>query len=144
MFINYYSQCSATCGIGRQERLFDCMKPNIILIAHIGNTNISNELNNEIVPSAKIIEDNNIKDVYNVGENDEPSSSGKEKLECGRKPLEVRSCGDGSPCPGDGAKEICLRDSSQFCQLPVLHQYCHIPKYRILCCHTCANVLPTD
>ncbi|KAK3852245.1 hypothetical protein Pcinc_041158, partial [Petrolisthes cinctipes] len=59
------------------------------------------------------------------------------------KPHQARVCA-GPPCreeEGLGAGGDCLRDASTFCQLPVLHRYCRLPKYRDLCCHTCANVV---
>lgn len=56
--------------------------------------------------------------------------------ECGPMPRQERVC-FGPPCPA----APCLRDASSFCQLPVLHRYCQLPKYRDLCCHTCANVV---
>ncbi|KAG0713876.1 A disintegrin and metalloproteinase with thrombospondin motifs 3 [Chionoecetes opilio] len=56
--------------------------------------------------------------------------------ECGVKPRQERVCFQ-PPCPA----EPCHRDASPFCQLPVLHRYCQLPKYRDLCCHTCANVV---
>ncbi|KAK3867438.1 hypothetical protein Pcinc_027105, partial [Petrolisthes cinctipes] len=60
------------------------------------------------------------------------------------KPHQARVCA-GPPCQEeggeDGAGGDCLRDVSTFCQLPVLHRYCRLPKYRDLCCHTCANVV---
>ncbi|KAG7159640.1 A disintegrin and metalloproteinase with thrombospondin motifs 14-like 2, partial [Homarus americanus] len=55
---------------------------------------------------------------------------------CGPQPRQVRVCIK-APCP----PAPCLRDSSAFCQLPVLHRYCQVPKYRELCCHTCANIM---
>ncbi|XP_042238762.1 A disintegrin and metalloproteinase with thrombospondin motifs 3-like [Homarus americanus] len=55
---------------------------------------------------------------------------------CGPQPRQVRVCIK-APCP----PAPCLRDSSAFCQLPVLHRYCQVPKYRELCCHTCANIV---
>lgn len=57
--------------------------------------------------------------------------------ECGPQPRQERVCFR-PPCP---TSEHCLRDTSAFCQLPVLHRYCQLPKYRQLCCHTCANVV---
>lgn len=56
--------------------------------------------------------------------------------DCGPHPREVRVCTK-PPCP----QSPCLRDASAFCQLPVLHRYCQVPKYRELCCHTCTNVV---
>ena len=57
--------------------------------------------------------------------------------DCGPKPRQERVC-SGPPCPGAAP---CQRDASTFCQLPQLHRYCQLPKYRALCCHTCANVV---
>ena len=87
----------------------------------ISKNEIINEVINEEKPTAK----------------PEPESN----LDCGTKPVKIRTC-NLDACPPK-IIEKCWRDSSEFCQLPVLHQYCHIPKYRILCCHTCANVLPS-
>ncbi|CAL4063966.1 unnamed protein product, partial [Meganyctiphanes norvegica] len=86
-----WSECSSSCGNGRQERLWDCQ---------------GSGQENEVV------------------------------YDCGAKPRELREC-KGTQCP----EPPCQRDSSEFCQLPILHTYCHIPKYRLMCCHTCANVL---
>lgn len=57
--------------------------------------------------------------------------------DCGPRPRQTRACEDSPPCP----PPPCQSDASEFCQLPVLHRYCKVPKYRELCCHTCANVL---
>lgn len=52
---------------------------------------------------------------------------------CGPPPRQLRACIKPA-CP-------CLRDASEFCQIPVLYKYCKLPKYNALCCHTCANVV---
>lgn len=56
--------------------------------------------------------------------------------DCGPRPHQVRVC-TRPACPAPS----CTQDTSPFCQLKVLHRYCQIPKYRELCCHTCANVV---
>ncbi|XP_068213215.1 A disintegrin and metalloproteinase with thrombospondin motifs 3-like [Palaemon carinicauda] len=56
--------------------------------------------------------------------------------ECGPRPKQLRACIKPA-CP----PSPCLRDASEFCQLPVLYKYCKVPKYNMLCCHTCANVV---
>ncbi|KQK76162.1 A disintegrin and metalloproteinase with thrombospondin motif 14-like protein [Amazona aestiva] len=118
-----WSECSASCGEGVQQRQVVCKgsengghcegdKPEAIQSCHVA---VCPEKLSSITTSADA--------------SDHGTSKGQR----------VPQDGDKNPVNKISSREPCLGDKSIFCQMEVLARYCSIPGYNKLCCESCSK-----
>ncbi|XP_006835920.1 PREDICTED: A disintegrin and metalloproteinase with thrombospondin motifs 14 [Chrysochloris asiatica] len=117
-----WSQCSATCGEGIQQRQVVCRT----------NTNSLGQCEGDKPDTVQICS------LPTCGGNLQNSTSKADTTQ-----LVTSQSGPLHPVNKIATTEPCIGDRSIFCQMEVLSHYCSIPGYHRLCCESCTKKEPS-
>lgn len=128
----YLLKCSTTCGHGQQEMLFSCVSSTGTSADGMGLSDSAqheDEIETESHEQVKVEHaELSLDSVRNK----------RMKLTCGVKPHLTRPCSE-MACPVNAQSQAECSDISAHCNVSLLHRYCVLPHFRMLCCQSCAN-----